>query len=112
MTTTYSSYNTETCGSLSPVAPRLPGKASSVLVPDEASPLLQPEPVSKSRRTPSERWHSTASEFLDTNAGLLLIMAAQFLFSASNLAVKWLNSSGERIPMLEVRDVPRTVNTL
>jgi hypothetical protein len=115
MATARSSYNTETRGSPSPIGEsRLPGKASSVHVPDETSPLLpvQSEPVVlKSQQSLSERWHSTVSTSLDENVGLLFIVAAQFLFTASSVAVKWLNGSDEHIPMLEVRDAPRTINT-
>src|SRR5579863_4704650 len=107
MTVARSSSNTETRGSpsLTPVRPGRPEEPSSVHIPDETSPLLpvQPEPVLKSQRDLSEGWDSTVSVFLDTNAGLLLIVAAQFLFAASSITVKWLNSSDEHIPMLEVR---------
>jgi hypothetical protein len=111
-----SSYNTEARASPSPVRLGLPEEHWSVHVPDETSPLLpvQPESVPKSRapQSLSERWHSTVSTFLDTNAGLLLIVAAQFLFAASNITVKWLNSSENQIPMLEVRDAPRIIGIL
>jgi hypothetical protein len=120
MTTPRSSYNPETRASPSPVRLGLPEEPSFVHVLDETSPLLpvQPEPVprfalkSRAQQSLSERWHSTVSAFLDTNAGLLLIVGAQFLFSASNVAVKWLNSSDNHIPMLEVRDTPRIIGTL
>jgi len=117
MTIARSSYNTETRGSPSPVRLGLPEEPSSVHVPDETSPLLpvQPElksPKSRAQQSLSERWHSTVSAFLDTNSGLLFIVGAQFLFAASNIAVKWLNSSDNHIPMLEVRDAPRIIGTL
>jgi hypothetical protein len=113
MTIARSSYNTETCGSPSPVRLGLTEEPSSVHVPDETSPLLpvqQPELVPKTalksrvQQSLSGRWHSTVSAYLDTNAGLLFIVGAQFLFAASNIAVKWLNGSDNHIPMLEVRD--------
>ena len=99
MTVARSTYTTSLSSSS---GPRLPGEASKSSILDETSPLLQPERVGSL----SERWHSTASAFLDRNAGLLLIAASQFFFSASNVSVKWLNSLDEPLPMLEVRDTP------
>jgi len=117
MTVTISRSSTETRGTpASAVRLGLPEEPSSVHVPDETSPLLpvQPESVLKSRaqQSLSERCHSTVPAFLDTNAGLLLIVASQFLFAASNITVKWLNRSDDHIPMLEVRDAPRIIGTL
>jgi hypothetical protein len=44
------------------------------------------------------------SAFFDENAGLLLVAASQFFFSAMATCVKWLNSlDDEPVPMLEVR---------
>ena len=85
-------------------------EASSV--PNEASPLLQTKSALLSRRSLSERWHWNASAFLDRNAGLLLIVAAEFFLSASNISVQWLNRLEEHVPILEVCDTLRTIEVL
>ena len=41
--------------------------------------------------------------FFNKNAGLSLVAASQFFFSAMNMCVKWLNSLDEPVPILEVR---------
>jgi hypothetical protein len=78
-------------------------------VPDEASPLLQNKTALQSL---SERWYSNSSTFLDRNAGLLLLVASHFFFSASTVSVQWLNRSEEHVPFLEVGDTLRTVEVL
>jgi hypothetical protein len=93
------SANTTEARSLLSSGLGLPGDAFS----DETSPLLQTESALKPRHGLSERWHPTASAFLDRNAGLFFIAGSQFFFCLSNVTVKWLNGSDERIPMLEVR---------
>ncbi|KAF8499631.1 integral membrane protein DUF6 [Russula emetica] len=60
----------------------------------------------------SERWHSarsSVSAFFDKNAGLSLIAASQFFFSAMNICVKWLNSLDEPVPILELIWVRMTI---
>lgn len=79
-----------------------PPASGSATDDSETSPLLRPE--SAQPRSLSERWHSTASGFLDKNAGLLFIAASQLFFCLSSVFIKWLNNSDEHVPMLEVRD--------
>jgi len=81
-------------------------------VPNETSPLLQAGHGIVSPRTHTERRQSAISSFLSKNAGLLLIAASQFFFSSSNLCVKWLNSLDEQVPILEVRNIPGTIESL
>jgi hypothetical protein len=81
----------------------LPGE--DIPVPDEASPLLFRRDSKEPQRNAFGRWFSTqlsASAFLDNNAGLLLVAASQFFFSAMGISVKWLNSLDEPVPTLEV----------
>jgi hypothetical protein len=73
--------------------------------PDETSPLLGTNSARALQSSHSERWHFL-SAFFDKNAGLSLVAASQFFFSAMNICVKWLNSLDEPIPILEVRLVP------
>ena len=69
---------------------------------DETTPLLRSNRRALSSR--SERWRSAVSTFFDQNAGLLLVAASQFFFTAMTTCVKWLNSlDDEPVPMLEVR---------
>lgn len=78
----------------------LTGEDTSVL--DEASPLLNGRNSQEPQRN---IWFATklsASAFLDNNAGLLLVAASQFFFSAMGISVKWLNSLDEPVPTLEV----------
>jgi hypothetical protein len=86
----------------------LPG--GSPPVPDEASPLLHPEDSQEPLRNTntSGRWLS-AEAFLDNNAGLLLVAASQFFFSAMGISVKWLNSLDKPVPTLEVCISPRPI---
>jgi hypothetical protein len=96
--TTAHSVSTEVYGPQSPSGPDLPVSRDGLADPDEISPLLG------TNRT--ERWHSgrsSVSAFLDKNAGLSLITASEFFFSAMNISVKWANSLDEPVPILEVR---------
>jgi len=68
---------------------------------DEESPLLQREGSEQRRGL----FRTAASAFVDRNAGLLLVVASQFFFAATNSTVKWLNSLDEPVPILEVRGV-------
>jgi hypothetical protein len=81
--------------------------------PDETSPLLGTNSALAPALQPShsERWHFL-SGFFDKNAGLSLVAASQFFFSAMNVCVKWLNSLDEPIPILEVRIGSRMVDFL
>ena len=84
----------------------LPGRSPPVR--DEASPLL-PEHSQEPPPNTSARWlpaQLSASAFLDNNAGLLLVVASQFFFSAIGISVKWLNSLDEPVPTFEVRPRP------
>ena len=74
--------------------------------------FLQTKSALLSRRSLSERWHWNAPAFLDRNAGLLLIAAAEFFLSASNISVRWLNRLEEHVPILEVCDTLRTIEVL
>jgi hypothetical protein len=49
------------------------------------------------------------STFFDKNAGLFLIVASQFFFSAMHVGVKWFSSLDEPVPVLEVSVGPREV---
>ncbi|KAI9439329.1 hypothetical protein H4582DRAFT_132527 [Lactarius indigo] len=107
MTTESSFYPSATqCASLSSGFELPPDGAA---IPEETSPLLQPERAP--RRTISERWRSARSSFLDDNLGLFLVVASQFFFSAMNMSVKWLNSSDEPVPILEIILVRTTITT-
>lgn len=61
--------------------------------PNEASPLL------RFKRT---QWSAARSSFLENNAGLLLVAAAQFFFSAMGIVLKWFNGLDDPVPTLEV----------
>jgi hypothetical protein len=79
-------------------------------VPNETSPLLQNALTEVSQLKDSDRWHparSSLSAFIDRNAGMLLVVAAQFFFSAMNISVKFLNSLDEPVPTFEVCHVLR-----
>ncbi|KAI9441947.1 integral membrane protein DUF6 [Lactarius psammicola] len=76
-------------------------------IPQETSPLLQPERAP--RRTISEWWKSARSSFLDDNFGLFLVAAAEFFISAMNATAKFLNSSDEPMPILEIILVRSTI---
>jgi hypothetical protein len=76
--------------------------------PDETSPLLGTNSARALQPSHSERWHFL-SAFFDKNAGLSLLIASQFFFSAMNVCVKWLNSLDEPVPILEVRIGSRMV---
>ncbi|KAN0135180.1 DUF6 domain containing protein [Lactarius tabidus] len=90
-------------GESSPSDSELPGE--DIPVPDEASPLLHGRDSQELRQNTFGRWFSTqlsASAFLNNNAGLLLVAASQFFFSAMGISVKWLNSLDEPVPTLEL----------
>lgn len=78
----------------------LTGEDTSVL--DEASPLLNGRNSQEPQRNIWFVTKMSASAFLDNNAGLLLVAASQFFFSAMGMSVKWLNSLDEPVPTLEV----------
>ena len=108
MTSAHSVRTTEACGPQSPSNPDLPVSRDGLAdPPDEISPLLGTNRTHAAiRSSQSERWHSarsSVSAFLDKNAGLSLIAAAQFFFSAMNICVKLLNSLDEPVPIFEVR---------
>jgi hypothetical protein len=62
-------------------------------IQNESSPLLLPN------RT---QWSTARSSFLQNNAGLFLVAAAQFFFSAMGIVLKWFNSLDDPVPTLEV----------
>lgn len=78
----------------------LTGEDTSVL--DEASPLLNGRNSQEPQRNIWFVTKMSASAFLDNNAGLLLVAASQFFFSAMGISVKWLNSLDGPVPTLEV----------
>lgn len=93
-------------GPQSPSHPDLPVSRDGLADPDEISPLLGTNRARASQSSLSEWRHSaqsSVSAFLDKNAGLSLIAASQFFFSAMNICVKRLNSLDEPVPILEVR---------
>ena len=69
--------------------------------PDESLPLLGIDRGRVLQWGHSERWYSV-SNFFDKNAGLSLIVAAEFFISAMNVCIKWLNGLDEPVPVLEV----------
>ncbi|KAI0262063.1 hypothetical protein BC834DRAFT_892921 [Gloeopeniophorella convolvens] len=73
---------------------------------NHALPLeLRSNPPPKLRPAVSSRWDSvraSVSVFLKDNAGLLLVGASQFFFSAMNVSVKVLNSLDKPVPTLEL----------
>ena len=106
MITTHSVHTTEVYGPQSPPSPDLPVSRDGLADPNEISPLLGTNRAHAIQSSQSDRWHSarsSVSAFLDKNAGLSLIAAAQIFFSAMNVCVKRLNSLDEPVPILEVR---------
>ena len=87
------------CGPQFSPGPKPSARRDSLADPDETSPLLGTNATKPSH---SQRWHSLFA-FFDKNAGLSLVAASQFFFSAMNICVKWLNSLDEPVPILEVR---------
>jgi hypothetical protein len=76
-----------------------------ISAPNDTSPLLQLPRGQVTEQNLSRRWHTarlSVSGFIDRNAGLLLVAASQFFFSAMNVCVKWLNTMDEPVPTLEV----------
>jgi hypothetical protein len=106
MTTAHSAGAMEVYVPQSPSSPDLPVSRGGLADPDEISPLLGTNRAHAIQSSQSERWHSarsSVSAFFDKNAGLSIIAAAQFFFSAMNICVKRLNSLDEPVPILEVR---------
>jgi hypothetical protein len=107
MTSAHSVRTTEVYGPQSPSNPDIPVSRDGLADPDEISPLLGTNRTPAIQSSQSERWHHSArasvSAFLDKNAGLSLIVASEFFFSAMNICVKWINSLDEPVPILEVR---------
>ena len=95
--------------SIASSSPKPSARRDRLADPDETSPLLLGINGARALQSShSKRWNSL-SAFFDKNAGLSLVAASQFFFSAMNMCVKWLNSLDEPIPMLEVRNGSRTV---
>lgn len=106
MKATRSTCNTVAQGAAPPSDSELSGGGPPV--PDEASPLLHRRDSREPHPNTLWRWFSesarpSASAFIDKNAGLLLVAASQFFFSAMGISVKWLNSLDESVPTLQVR---------
>jgi hypothetical protein len=103
----HSVYTTEACGPPSS-GPEFPASRGGLADPDESLPLLGTDRGRVLQWGHSEWWHSM-STFFDENAGLFLIIASQFFFSAMHVCVKWFNSLDEPVPVLEVSVGPREV---
>jgi hypothetical protein len=118
MSTPYSVHTTEPSMPQFPSGPDLPASRDGLAdqVDSETSPLLGTyHPHALQSTSPSEWWHSarsSVSTFFDKNAGLCLITASEFFFSAMNISVKWLNGLNEPIPILEVRVSSKVVGFL
>jgi hypothetical protein len=105
MKATQSTCDTVAQGAAPPSDSELPG--GDPPVPDEASPLLHRRDSREPHPNTFGRWffefaRPSASAFIDKNAGLLLVAASQFFFSAMGISVKWLNSLDEPVPTLQV----------
>ena len=100
MTIMHSTNTSEARSPLSSSGPGLPGEA----VLEKMSPLLQTESESalKFQWSLAERRHSTASAFLDRNAGLFLIMASELFFRLMRVTIRLLYGLDMRIHILEV----------
>jgi hypothetical protein len=103
MTTAHSVPTTEAYGPQSPSSRDLPVSREGLANLDEISPLLGTNRAHAIQPSRSERWRSSVTALLNKNAGLYLIAASYFFFSAMNICVKWLNSLDEPVPILEVR---------
>jgi hypothetical protein len=99
----HSARTTAARGSQSSSGPERSTHRDGLADPDETSPLLG---TNSARALQSSHYKHSLSTFFDKNAGLSLVAASQFFFSAMNICVKWLNSLYEPIPILEVRVVP------
>jgi len=89
--------------SIASSSPKPSARRDGLPDPDETSPLLLGINGARALQSSrSKRWNSL-SAFFDKNAGLSLVAASQFFFSAMHICVKWLNSLDEPVPMLEVR---------
>ncbi|KAI9439325.1 integral membrane protein DUF6 [Lactarius indigo] len=106
MATVHLVYPSVISSALSPDS-ESPAGGEPASLQDETSPLLQPKHTP--RRTVSEWWNSAQPSFFDDNLGLLLIAASQLFFSAMNTSVKWLNSSDEPVPTLELIQFRMTI---
>ncbi|KAF8258679.1 hypothetical protein EI94DRAFT_1753927 [Lactarius quietus] len=78
-------------------------------VPNEAHKHLHPKDsqvLQLNFNNAFGRWISTTqlsvSAFLENNAGLLLVAAAQFWFCTQGISVKWLESLDETVPIFEL----------
>jgi len=90
-----------TFSSVASPGPKPSARRDDLADPDEASPLLGANSARALEPNHSERWHSL-SAFFDKNAGLSLLVASHFFFSAMNMCVKWLNSLDKPVPILEL----------
>jgi hypothetical protein len=88
--------------------PKPSARRDGLADPDETSPLLRTNSGHALQPSDPQRWHSL-SAFFDKNAGLSLLIASQFFFSAMNICVKWLNGLDKPVPILEVRIGSRMV---
>ena len=84
----------------------LPPSGERAYIQDETSPLLP------TKYTPRRSIFVWWNLFFNDNLGLLLVAASQFFFSAMNMSVKWLNSSDEPVPTLEVCESSSTDNPM
>jgi len=94
----------ERCGPLASPDPGSPASRAGLADPDETTPLLH---INRAHGNHSDWWSSARSTIVvsslyDKNAGLLLVAASQFFYSAMNISVKWLNSLDDPVPTLEV----------
>jgi hypothetical protein len=103
----HSVYTTEAYGPPSS-GPEFPASRGGLANPDESLPLLGTDRGLGLQWGHSEWWHSM-STFFDKNAGLFLIVASQFFFSAMYVCIKWFNSLDEPVPVPEVSVGPREV---
>jgi hypothetical protein len=91
-------------GPLFSSGPELSARRHGTVDPDKTSPLLRTNGTRATQPSHSKVRHSLSAFFdSDKNAGLSLLVASQFFFSGMNMCVKWLNSLGEPVPILEVR---------
>ena len=109
---TATAHSVRVHASIAPSSPKLSARSDGLATladPDETLPLLlEINAAHALQSSRSKRWNSL-SAFFDKNAGLSLVAASQFFFSAMHICVKWLNSLDEPVPMLEVRIRSRMV---
>jgi hypothetical protein len=101
--------STETLEEFTSLHSKLSRDDRPIPVLDEMSPLLRHERSQGTMENPSGRWHSAASAFVERNTGLLLVAGSQLFFSVGLVAVKWLTSLDEPVPILEVCAAPTVV---